>query len=161
MSRFIVSLLGAAIVAALPLSSHAAPASNTVIGAYYPGGSAERYAVASIPADTLTHLFYAFARIEDGRCVVDAAAPAHFKALAALKRAHPQLHSMISIGGWNAGGFSDAALTPESRERFVAPAWRCSSSSIAAVSTAWISTGSSRCLAARWKSPTAPKTATT
>ncbi len=119
MSRFIVSLLGAAIVAALPLSSHAAPASNAVIGAYYPGGSAERYPVASIPADTLTHLFYAFARIQDGRCVVDAAAPEHFKALAELKRAHPQLHSMISIGGWNAGGFSDAALTPESRERFV------------------------------------------
>ncbi|MDB6163628.1 MAG: chitinase, partial [Xanthomonadaceae bacterium] len=35
-----------------------------VIGAYYPGGSATRYPVAQIPADRLTHLFYAFARIE-------------------------------------------------------------------------------------------------
>lgn len=119
MPRLIAPLLGAMIAAALPFPGHAAPAPDTVIGAYYPGGSAGRYPVADIPADTLTHLFYAFARIEDGRCVVDAAAPAHFKALAELKRAHPQLHSMISIGGWNAGGFSAAALTPESRERFV------------------------------------------
>ncbi len=119
MSPLSASLLGAAIALALPIVSLAAPASNAVIGAYYPGGSAERYPVASIPADTLTHLFYAFARIDDGKCVVDDGAAAHFKALAALKREHPQLHTMISIGGWNAGGFSDAALTAQSRERFV------------------------------------------
>ncbi len=119
MSRLSTSLLGAAIALALPIASHAAPASNAVIGAYYPGGSAERYPAASIPADTLTHLFYAFARIDDGKCVVDDGAAAHFKALAALKREHPQLHTLISIGGWNAGGFSDAALSAQSRERFV------------------------------------------
>ncbi|MFG3449259.1 glycoside hydrolase family 18 protein [Stenotrophomonas sp. NPDC047960] len=119
MYRLPASLLATALAVALPLASHAAPASNAVIGAYYPGGSAERYPVASIPADTLTHLFYAFARIDDGKCVVDDGAAAHFKALAALKRDHPQLHTLISIGGWNAGGFSDAALTAQSRERFV------------------------------------------
>jgi chitinase len=119
MYRLSASLLATALAVALPLASHAAPASNAVIGAYYPGGSAERYPVASIPADTLTHLFYAFARIDDGKCVVDDGAAAHFKALAALKRDHPQLHTLISIGGWNAGGFSDAALTAQSRERFV------------------------------------------
>lgn len=119
MYRLSASLLATALAVALPLASLAAPASNAVIGAYYPGGSAERYPVASIPADTLTHLFYAFARIDDGKCVVDDGAAAHFKALAALKREHPQLHTMISIGGWNAGGFSDAALTAQSRERFV------------------------------------------
>jgi chitinase len=119
MYRLSASLLATALAVALPLASHAAPASNAVIGAYYPGGSAERYPVASIPTDTLTHLFYAFARIDDGKCVVDDGAAAHFKALAALKRDHPQLHTLISIGGWNAGGFSDAALTAQSRERFV------------------------------------------
>lgn len=121
---FRASMLSALVVLALPLSSVPLHAADTtpakVIGAYYPGGSAERYPIASIPADTLTHLFYAFARIEAGKCVVDAHAPDHFKTLAALKRAHPQLSSMISIGGWNAGGFSDAALTGESRQRFVA-----------------------------------------
>ncbi|MFL9584832.1 glycoside hydrolase family 18 protein [Stenotrophomonas sp. AB1(2024)] len=119
MYRLSAFLLATALAVALPLASLAAPAPNAVIGAYYPGGSAERYPVASIPADTLTHLFYAFARIDDGKCVVDDGAAAHFKALAALKREHPQLHTLISIGGWNAGGFSDAALTAQSRERFV------------------------------------------
>lgn len=119
MYRLSSSLLASALAVAFPLASVAATSPDTVIGAYYPGGSAERYPVASIPAETLTHLFYAFARIDDGKCVVDDGAPAHFKALAALKREHPQLHTMISIGGWNAGGFSDAALTAESRERFV------------------------------------------
>ncbi|MBF6024562.1 glycoside hydrolase family 18 protein [Lysobacter niastensis] len=96
-----------------------APA-DTVIGAYYPGGSAGRYPIARIPADRITHLFYAFARIEDGRCVVAADAGEHFAELAKLKRAHPRLRTLISIGGWEAGGFSDAALSEESRKRFVA-----------------------------------------
>lgn len=121
---FRASTLSALVVLAFALSSPPLHAADTppakVIGAYYPGGSAQRYPIATIPADTLTHLFYAFARIEDGKCVVDANAPDHFKALAALKRTHPQLNSMISIGGWNAGGFSDAAMTEQSRQRFVA-----------------------------------------
>lgn len=91
-----------------------------VIGAYYPGGSAERYPISRIPADTVTHLFYAFARIEDGRCVVEDEAGAHFAALADLKRTHAGLRTLISIGGWEAGGFSDAALSRTSRKRFVA-----------------------------------------
>ena len=90
-----------------------------VIGAYYPGGSAERYPIANIPADRLTHLFYAFARIDDGKCVVAPEATAHFTALAELKRRHPHLRTLISIGGWEAGGFSDAALTADSRKHFV------------------------------------------
>jgi chitinase len=103
-------------------AAHAARVpSDRVIGAYYPGDSATRYPVAQIPADKLTHLFYAFAHIEDGRCVIAAPdAPAHFAALAELKRKHPRLRTLISIGGWEAGGFSDAALTAASRERFVA-----------------------------------------
>lgn len=100
-------------------ASAAQAASAKVIGAYYPGGSAGRYPVAKIPADKLTHLFYAFARIEDGRCVVGADAGPHFVALKELKRQHPKLRTLISIGGWEAGGFSDAALSADSRKRFV------------------------------------------
>jgi chitinase len=92
-----------------------------VIGAYFPGGAAARYPIAQIPADKLTHLFYAFATIDEGRCVSrNADADAHFAALAELKRRHPELRTLISIGGWNAGGFSDAASTARSRKRFVA-----------------------------------------
>lgn len=109
----------------LPLAAAAADAPQaavgapTVIGAYYPGYAAARYPVDAIPADRLTHLFYAFARIEGGECKAEAGADRHFAALAGLKREHPHLHTLISIGGWNADGFSDAALTDESRQRFV------------------------------------------
>ncbi|UTA52761.1 glycoside hydrolase family 18 protein [Lysobacter soli] len=106
----------AIVLSAISASSFAA---QPIVGAYYPGGNAARYPVSNIPADTVTHLFYAFARIEDGRCVVEKDAPARFKELAALKKQHPKLRTIISIGGWEAGGFSDAALTKESRERFV------------------------------------------
>lgn len=91
-----------------------------VVGAYFPGGSATRYPISQIPADKLTHLFYAFATIEDGRCVAKSPdASEHFTALAELKRKHPRLRTLISIGGWGAGGFSDAASTARSRRRFV------------------------------------------
>ncbi|GAA5072056.1 glycoside hydrolase family 18 protein [Lysobacter panacisoli] len=110
-------LIFLALVVALGPIPHAL--AEPIVGAYYPGGSAERYPVKDIPADRLTHLFYAFARIEDGRCVVAPQADAHFKALAELKREHPRLHTLISIGGWEAGGFSDAALNDDSRRRFV------------------------------------------
>jgi len=106
---------------AIVVSAFTAPAlaAQPIVGAYYPGDNAARYPVSNIPADTVTHLFYAFARIEDGRCVIGKDAPARFKELAALKKQHPRLRTIISIGGWEAGGFSDAALTVESRKRFV------------------------------------------
>jgi chitinase len=89
----------------------------TVLGAYYPGYLDDpRYPVARIPADVLTHVFFAFAGIEGGRCALSAGAE---RDLAALKRANPRLRVLLSIGGWGADGFSDAALTPESRTAFV------------------------------------------
>ena len=120
-----------------------------VIGAYYLGGSVTRYPIARIPADRLTHLFYAFARIEDGRCVVGADAGEHFAALAELKHGHPHLRTLISIGGWEAGGFSDAARTATSRKRFVASCIALFLDGHAAASTASISIGSSRSTAGR------------
>lgn len=118
----------AALLVGLAVSIACVPAHATddprpaakVVGAYFPGQAASRYPIARIPADKLTHLFYAFATIEEGRCVIkDADAGAHFAALAELKRKHPRLRTLISIGGWTAGGFSDAALTSRSRRRFV------------------------------------------
>ena len=63
-------------------------------------------------AARLTHLNYAFALIEDGRLV-------SFKddkglgLVRGLKTAYPHLKVLISIGGWAAEGFSDAALSAE------------------------------------------------
>jgi chitinase len=118
--RQISATLAALLVGVVLATANAAvPSAQKVIGAYYPGGSAERYPISRIPADKLTHLFYAFARIEKGRCVTGDDAAEHFAALTELKSKHPQLRTVISIGGWTADGFSDAALTARSRKRFV------------------------------------------
>jgi chitinase len=92
---------------------------QAVLGAYFPGMAQNSYPIDAMPAGLLTHVFYAFATIEDGHLALPAQAPAHLEALADLKRAHPHLKTVLSIGGWGAGGFSEAALTPESRGAFV------------------------------------------
>ena len=119
MFRQTLAVLAVLVTAAVPGAVHAAPAQSPIFGAYYPGGSAGRYPVSGIPAERLTHLFYAFSTIEDGRCVIGADASKNVAELADLKKAHPHLRTLISIGGWGAGGFSDAALTEASRRRLV------------------------------------------
>jgi chitinase len=101
-------------------SQAAAPGHRPVIAAYYYHSSG--MPVPEIPVNRLTDVIYAFANINSaGECYMpDApAAAADFAALGALKRSHPWLRTEISIGGWGAGGFSDAALTKQSRARFV------------------------------------------
>ena len=79
---------------------------------------------AQIAADRLTHINYAFANIRDGQAVEGFEHDAeNLAALTGLRREHPNVKVLISVGGWTwSGGFSDAALTPESRARFVASA---------------------------------------
>jgi chitinase len=76
---------------------------------------------AEIAADELTHVNYAFANIRDGRVVEGFEKDAlNLRALTALRRDQPRLKVLVSVGGWTwSGGFSDAALTPESRRVFV------------------------------------------
>jgi chitinase len=76
---------------------------------------------ARIAADKLTHVNYAFANIRDGEVVEGFAHDAeNFAVLTRLRRDHPHLKILVSVGGWTwSGGFSDAALTPGSRRRFV------------------------------------------
>src|SRR4051812_19272457 len=101
--------------------------------------------IADLPARDLTHIFYAFANIDDeGRvtlgdpcvdtavCAVSArdssAVPfdpetlgpgGNFGELARLKARNPHLKVLISVGGWTwSGKFSDAALSDASRRRF-------------------------------------------
>ena len=75
---------------------------------------------AVIHPEKLTHINLAFAHIDgSGRVVFDNPdlAPA-MKSLLALKHQNPKLKVIISVGGWEADGFSDAALTGASREKF-------------------------------------------
>ena len=69
-------------------------------------------------ADKIDTLIFAFARVEHDRVVLDAAAASRLARLTALKSTHPQLTVVISVGGWAAGGFSEAASTPASRRLF-------------------------------------------
>jgi chitinase len=95
-----------------------------LIAYYFPSETPGRaYAPADIPAAKLTHINYAFANVAGGEIVVG-----HpeldlemFAGLRELKQKHPHLKTLISVGGWSwSKDFSDAALTPESRERFAA-----------------------------------------
>jgi chitinase len=68
----------------------------------------------------LTHLNFAFARITPGGLVAlaDGGLEASLLRIVALRKISPRLKVMISIGGWEADGFSDAALTDASRAAF-------------------------------------------
>jgi chitinase len=72
-----------------------------------------------IAVEKLTAINYAFAHIVDGEVTLDQAGAADFLArLRALKARNPALKILVSVGGWGADGFSDAALSEASRARF-------------------------------------------
>lgn len=120
-------------LAAAPLSA----AEPRIVGYFIEWGVYDRnYHVKDIPADRLTHINYAFAKIVNGECALfdshaaidkayegDKPAPGvlrgNFNQLILLKKKHPHLKTLISVGGWTLSGpFSDVALTEESRIRF-------------------------------------------
>jgi chitinase len=74
-----------------------------------------------IAARKLTRINYAFASIQDGRIAAIGPTDApNLSALVTLKQENPSLQVLISVGGWlGSGNFSDMALTPESRLRFI------------------------------------------
>lgn len=76
--------------------------------------------VSEIRGEMLTHLNYAFATIEDGKVVARVVGQElkNIHKLRELKAKYPHLKTLISIGGWGADGFSDAALTHDSRKLF-------------------------------------------
>ena len=72
-----------------------------------------------IDAGKLTAINYAFAHIANGVVVLDQSGATDFLArLCALKKRNPALRVLVSIGGWGADGFSDAALSETSRAKF-------------------------------------------
>ena len=71
-------------------------------------------------ASCLTHVNYSFALLRDGS--VSDAHWTHAKELDEAIAKYPHLTFVISIGGWGAGGFSEAASTEEGRQRFAASA---------------------------------------
>ena len=81
----------------------------------------KQFPVEKIPADKLTHVNYAFAIVKDGKIALRDAeqARANFPKLVELKKKHPRMRTLISVGGWaDSEGFSDAALTHSTRAEF-------------------------------------------
>jgi GH18 family chitinase len=92
---------------------------------YYTSWSIYRrnYQVTDIPAAMLTRLNYAFANVVSGQAVLGdpVADLQNFAKLRVLKLSHPNLPILLSVGGWTwSSGFSDAVLTPQSRQVFAA-----------------------------------------
>lgn len=79
-----------------------------------------------IEAEKLTHINYAFAKVSDADTIGfrDPRAARHLAQLQGLKAENPDLKLLVSVGGWGAKHFSDAALTRDSRERFARSAVR-------------------------------------
>jgi chitinase len=69
-------------------------------------------------AGKIDTLIFAFAQVTDGRVTLDQAAQERLARLIAVKAAHPALKVAISVGGWGAGGFSEAAGSAAGRQMF-------------------------------------------
>jgi chitinase len=74
-----------------------------------------------IDATKLTHINFAFGKIDGGKVVLpqpDVAAQLAY--LRSLKAKNPWLQVLLSVGGWQAEGFSDAASSEQARNTFAA-----------------------------------------
>lgn len=104
----------------VPALAASAPSNRYVICAYvFPQG--EPLQSGQIDPHAVTRINYAFAAIAAGRMVLGSANAAHdLEYLTGLRRQNPSLQVLLSVGGWlGSGGFSDAALTAQSRAAFV------------------------------------------
>jgi chitinase len=101
------------------IDSSLKPVTRAVIAYVFPGNLVLESD--EIAAGKLTHVNYAFANIQDGEMVEGYEADsANFVVLNRLKKDNPSLKILVSVGGWGwSGGFSDMALTKESRTRFI------------------------------------------
>ena len=101
---------------------NASPSSQTkIIVGYVPGFRGTLDGL-SIDATKLTHINYAFVDVQDSMAWLTniETDTVNFRILNKLKKVNPDLKILISIGGWSwSGNFSDAVLTPSSRQIFV------------------------------------------
>ncbi|WP_317175765.1 glycoside hydrolase family 18 protein [Halomontanus rarus] len=89
---------------------------DDIIGAYADGNSTD------LPVDKLTHVFYSFAKTDDGVIsgVTDGNGdPDRIRPIVERKAENPDLKVSISVGGWGlCEDFPEMAATQENRERF-------------------------------------------
>lgn len=108
----------------LSKSNHSRNEKDYMVVAYVAGY--RDFDFSTIDVSGITHINYAFANIRDGEVVFDTTeidgkklASTDIEKLNSLKKKNPDLKILVSVGGWTwSGGFSDAALTEKSREKF-------------------------------------------
>ena len=91
-----------------------------LVGIYVYDGNATRYRDAD--AEGIDQMFYSFALLREGE--VSVAHWQNFEKFRAYVQKHPNIAPILSVGGWGADGFSQAAASDESRAAFVANALR-------------------------------------
>lgn len=92
--------------------------SPAVVAYYVPE---QDYRPELIPVEKLTHIIFSFTGVIDGEMGFgkpEISGP-KLEALVNQKKRNPNLKVMVACGGWGADGFSDMALTAESRAKFI------------------------------------------
>jgi chitinase len=116
----------AGLMVSLPLSlalagmaQNGTSASPVVVAYVFPRDGALQ--AGQIDPHLITRINYAFANIKDGRMVTGSdLAPQNFAYLTSLRKENLALTVLVSVGGWDwSGGFSDVALTEQSRQTFI------------------------------------------
>lgn len=102
-----------------PLYAAPQAQSNLVVAYVFPQNTLLQ--PGQIDAHAVTRINFAFADIQDGRMAAGHPNdPANLAYLTGLRQQNPALTILISVGGWlGSGGFSDAVLTRESRQKFI------------------------------------------
>ncbi|MCY1720562.1 glycoside hydrolase family 18 protein [Prolixibacteraceae bacterium Z1-6] len=73
-----------------------------------------------LPLNKLTHIIFSFSKVIEGEMQFrNEESGKKLQLLVEQSERYPNLKVMIACGGWGADGFSDAALTQESRAKFV------------------------------------------
>lgn len=121
----IFAALSLALFGAMPAFADSAP---KTIGYYFIPSAGQGLRPSRIPADRYSHLVYAFLNVSpEGKCaLIDRSAGYRdrdgtiLRELSGLKRSHPGLKTLFSIGGSvHSVGFSNASRTDASRKRLV------------------------------------------
>lgn len=109
--RGVVTALGFSLAASAAAAQGPAP---RLVGYVTPQAQPSR-----IEARRMSDAIFAFAQVKDGRVTLDEESASAFARLRdVVRQRNPRIKMLISVGGWGVGGFSDAALTDSSRQRF-------------------------------------------
>lgn len=117
-----IVVVAALLISLLPQSASARKKPHEAVIGYIFAGRGGPLDGSTIAAKKMTRINYAFFGLQNGlvtsRSANDAA---NLATLIALKKLNPELEVVVSIGGGGEGsaGFSDMAITPEGRRRFV------------------------------------------